>query len=289
MRFDYILSYVVIFPPFVCNVWYLFLSSNPSTPFLFMLMYSFIVLHFPTIWESLSMHSCACYHFGVPRCEHVNMGSSADVRVPRFAREVVPSPSKKCKMVTHSTPYRLVWMVFGPMLYCASILLCLFSMWLSFDIGKSQTPTKKWKVVIESSPYLLVWMHFDRMLSYVSILPHLFLMFVLPSCGAMSGPSSPHPLVHSYWCILLLFSIMHLFGCVIVLACQCVNMQMWLMVCIQQCRAVFERQCQGLLRKSKVMTNSPPYPLTWAFFPPMVSCVFFYRYLFVVLILFDVG
>ena len=151
-------------------------------------------------------------------------------------------------MVTHSTPYPLVWMVFGPMLSCASVFLCLFVMWFSFDIGKSPTPTKKCKVLIESSPYLLVWMHFDHMLSYVAILPYLFVMFVLPSCGAMVGPSSPCPFILMYSIVVLYYASIWVclgankFGCVIILACRCVNMQMLLVFPMQQCPTVLERQ-----------------------------------------------
>ena len=77
----------------------------------------------------------------------------------------------------------------------------------------------------------------------------------------------------------------HVFGCVVVLARPVVNVPTWPVVPVQQCPTELERQQPSLPRKSKVVTDSPPYPFIWMFFAPMLSYVVVFLRLFAVLVL----
>jgi hypothetical protein len=59
----------------------------------------------------------------------------------------------------------------------------------------------------------------------------------------------------------------------------------WPVVPVQQCPTVLEGQHPGSGRKSKVVTDSPPYPFVWVFLTPMLSCVGACLRLFAVLVL----
>jgi len=77
----------------------------------------------------------------------------------------------------------------------------------------------------------------------------------------------------------------HAFGRVVVSAGPGVNVPTWPVVPVQQCPTELERQQPSLPRKSKVVTDSPPYPFIWMFFAPMLSCVVVFLRLFAVLVL----
>jgi hypothetical protein len=77
----------------------------------------------------------------------------------------------------------------------------------------------------------------------------------------------------------------HAFGRVVILVFPGMNVPTWSVVPVQLCPMKLERQQPLLPRKSKVITDPPPYPFIWMFFAPMLSCVVIFLHLFVVLVL----
>ena len=158
-------------------------------------------------------------------------------------------------------------------------------------------PSKKSKVVNDSPPYLFVWEFFPPC-SLMFLFPVIhFFCLVLIRCSLMFPFASfhfwslfsilmwkwlgPYPLIHLYWCVMLLCYIVLLFGHVLVSTCWGVNVQIQLVVHVQPCPMVIKRQHPWLPRKLNVVIDSPPYPFIWVFFSPMLSYPAISYYLFV--------
>ena len=111
---------------------------------------------------------------------------------------------RKSKYVTNSPHYPFVYAFLPSMVYCVVIFLCRFAMFVF--LWCLQQNVKSWLNHPLIPLFGCILIGFSLMFSFSSI--HLWCFFSL----LLRQWLGPHPLVHSYWCVFILCSIVLPFG-----------------------------------------------------------------------------